>query len=177
MKNKELFIEMKQKDIAELREKLWLKNDKKCPVLGKEVSLVDMALDHIHGTKTSEYSPESGVIRESLHKFSNAVLGKLENSIKRTGLNKDPDFDLPTFLRNAADYFERGAYQDSDGNYYVHPNEVKKDPPVSKSNYNRLAKLYKESGKKAKFPEYPKSKKLTKKLQELFSEFNIEPFN
>ena len=85
----------------------------------------------------------------------NAVLGKLENSIKRTVLIYDDNFDLPTFLRNTADYFEKGAYKDEDGNMYVHPTEVKKDPKVSKSNYYRLKKLYNESGKKKRFPEYP----------------------
>lgn len=171
------FIEMKQADIKPLREKLWLKNNKKCPVLDKEIPFSDTACDHSHKRKDEEYSPTKGVIRETLDFRTNAVLGKLENSIKRTGLHLDPDFHLPTFLRNAADYFEKGAYQDSEGNYYVHPKEVKKLPFVSKRNYNKLKKEYLESGKRAKFPDYPKSKKLTKKLEVLFNEFNIEPYN
>lgn len=171
------FIEMKQKDIRLLKEKLWLDNDKKCPVLDKEVPLEKMALDHAHKRKEEEYSETKGVIREALDFRVNAVLGKLENSLKRTGLINDKDFDLPNFLRNAADYFEKGAYVDENGNMYIHPKEVKKEPLVLKSRYNKLLKLYKESGRKKKFPEYPKSKKLTKVLRELFEEFNIEPYN
>jgi len=163
---------MKQKDIKILKEKLWIKNNKKCPVLDKEVPLDKMALDHAHKRKDEEYSENKGVIREALDFRTNAVLGKLENSLKRSGLSYADDFDLPTFLRNAADYFERGAYVDEDGNYYIHPNEVKKNPKLTKQSYNRLKKVY---DKKAKFPEYPKSQKLSKKLKELFEEYNIEP--
>lgn len=35
------YIPMKQKDIKELREKLWLMNDKKCPILGVEIPFKD----------------------------------------------------------------------------------------------------------------------------------------
>ena len=52
--------------------------------------------------------------------------------------------------------------------------EVPKAPTVSKRNYNKLKRVY--SGKK-KFPEYPKSKKLTLALQVLFEEYQIEPYN
>ena len=46
-----------------------------------------------------------------------------------------------------------------------------------KSNYNKLKKEYIKSDKKAKFPEFPSSGKLTKPLEKLFNEFNINPFN
>lgn len=48
------------------------------------------------------------------------------------------------------------------------------EPNVSKKNYNKLKKAY--TGK-AKFPDYPSSKKLTKPLEKLFKEYEIEPFN
>lgn len=171
------YIPMKNKDIQILREKIWLENDKKCPVLGVEIPLKDTQLDHQHKTKTEDFSPTKGVIREVLDFRANSILGKVENQIKRTGLDKRDDFDLPTFLRNQADYFEKGQYQDSDGNYYIHPNEVPKEQTVSKSNYNKLKKQYALIAKKKKFPEYPKSKKLTKELAQLFEEFNISPYN
>lgn len=170
------YREMKQKDIAVLREQLWIKNGKKCPVLGLEIPLKDTALDHAHKRVDESYAPDKGVIRETLDFRVNAILGKLENSIKRTGLH-NMDVDIPNLLRRAADYFESGAYVDEDGFMYVHPKEVPKEQHVSKRNYNKLKKVYTESKKKAKFPEYPKSKKLTKKLKELFEEFNIEPYN
>jgi len=169
MENK--YIEMKQKDIKILKEKLWLLNDKKCPVLGKKIPLEKMVLDHAHKRKDEDYAANKGVIREALDFRINAILGKLENSIKRVGLDKDPDFDLPTMLRNAADYFEKGPYKDENGYMYIHPKEVKQEPKFKKSSYNKLKKVY---DGKAKFPDYPKSQKLTKKLKELFKKYNIE---
>lgn len=168
---------MKQSDIKVLRELIWELNGRKCPVLNTDLLLSDAALDHSHKNKSEEYSPDKGTIRTTLDFRVNSVLGKLENSIVRYGLHTLEDFDLPTFLRNAADYFERGSYIDDSGNYYIHPREVHKTPPVSKRNYNKLKKLYLESGRKAKFPEYPKSKKLTKPLSKLFEEYEIEPYN
>lgn len=168
------FIEMKTKDIRVLKEKLWMLNDKKCPVLDKEIPLEKMALDHAHKRKDEEYSETKGVIREALDFRVNAVLGKLENALVRTGLANDEDFDIGSFLRNAADYFESGAYRDEDGNMYIHPKEVHREPKVSKRNYNRLKKLYRGT---KKFPEYPKSGKLTLGLKVLFEEYEIEPFN
>ena len=168
---------MKQKDIKPLKEKIWEKNGKKCPVLDTEIPLEKMALDHAHKTKAEEYSETKGVIRTALDFRVNSILGKLENSIKRTGLDKEEYFDIVKFLRNAADYFEAGAYRDEFGNLYIHPKEVKKEPPVSKKNYNKLKKEYEASGKKKKFPEYPTSKKCTVELRKLFEEFGISPFN
>lgn len=174
------YYEMKTADIRILKEKIWLANEKKCPVLGFEISLDKMALDHAHKRKDEEYATDKGVIREALDFRSNAVLGKLENSIKRTGLDKMENFNISTFLRNAADYFEKGSYTEvieGELTYFVHPKEVKKEPKCSKKNYNKLAKLYKEANLKAKFPNYPTTGKLTKPLQILFEKFNISPFN
>jgi len=179
------YIEMKQKDIKILKEKLWLANNKKCPVLDIEIPLEKMVLDHAHKRNDEEYSPTKGVIRESLDFRSNAVLGKLENSIKRTGLEYMDGFDLPTFLRNAADYFEKGAYVDEDGFYYIHPSEQPKPKKLSKKNYNKVKKLYnnevfvpkRKNQKKKPFPDYPSSSKPTKALIELFEKFQIELFN
>lgn len=171
------YIPMKNKDIKNLRKKIWMQNDKKCPVLNKEIPFKDTALDHNHKTMTEDFQPDKGTIRTTLDFRVNSCLGKLENSVKRMGLDKDPDFDLPTFLRNQADYFEAGQYVDEDGMMYLHPRELPREPDVSKRNYNRLKKLYTESGAKRKFPDYPKSKKLTKPLKELFDLFDIPPYN
>lgn len=167
------FIEMKQSDIRTLKEKIWLQNDKKCPVLDVERPLDKMCLDHIHSTLADEYATNKGTIRTSLDFRVNAVLGKLENAVKRTGLDKEEYFNMGDFLRKAADYFDAEPYHE-DNSYFIHPNEVKKSPNVSKKNYNKLKKVY--TGK-AKFPEYPNSKKLTKPLEKLFKEYEIEPFN
>lgn len=166
------FIEMKQKDIKTLKEKIWLQNDKKCPVLDKEIELQKAVVDHIHKRKNEHYSESKGTVREVLDFRVNAVLGKLENSLKRSGLANEEDFDIVQFLINAAEYFRKGAYIDENGYYYVHPNEVPKEPKLKKSSYNKLKKIY--SGR-AKFPEYPKSKKLTQKLKKLFQDYELEP--
>jgi hypothetical protein len=120
------FIEMKQSDIKSLKEKIWLQNNKKCPVLDVERPLDKMALDHIHANKTDEYSIDKGTIRTALDFRVNAVLGKLENSIRRTGLDKEEYFNIGDFLRKAADYFDNEPYHE-DNNYFIHPNEVKKE--------------------------------------------------
>ena len=96
--------------------------------------------------------------------------------LKTRGLDKEEYFNMGDFLRKAADYFDAEPYHE-DNSYFVHPNEVKKDPKMSKSNYNKLKKEYIKSDKKAKFPEFPSSGKLTKPLEKLFNEFNINPFN
>jgi len=82
---------------------------------------------------------------------------------------------LPEFLRRLADYLEAGAYSDN-GTYYVHPSEVPRKPKISKRQYNKLKKEYLNSGKRAKFPEYPKTGR-SKKLLGLFETYNIEPYN
>jgi hypothetical protein len=169
------FIEMKQKDIKPLKEKIWLANDKKCPILDIEIPLDKMVLDHIHKLKNEPYSEEKGTIRTALEFRVKAFFGKMENAFKRYGLEKE--YNLATMLRNAAEYFDNGAYQCEDGNYYVHPNEVPKEPKLSKRNYNKLKKEYSKSGKKKKFPDFPKSNKLTVGLKVLYEEYKINPYN
>ena len=80
---------MKQSDIRILKEKIWLQNDKKCPVLDVERPLDKMCLDHIHSRISDEYGTHVGTCRTSLDFRVNAVLGKLENAVKRTGLDKE----------------------------------------------------------------------------------------
>lgn len=171
--------QLKQKDIKSMKEKLWEENEKKCPLLGIEVELDKMVLDHIHKLKGEAPSEQKGTIRNALEFRANAMEGKITNNWKRYfGADEsNHPIDLPTFLRNLADYLEKGAYQCEEGNYYIHPSEEPKASKVSKRNYNKLAKEYKLSGRKKKFPEFPKSGKLTVALKELFEEFKIEPYN
>jgi hypothetical protein len=171
------YKELKQADLRPLREKIWLSNDKKCPVLDKEVPFEKTVVDHAHKRKDEAYAPDKGVVREVLDFRVNSCLGRLENALKRTGLIYEEGFNTGDFLRKAADYFDNGAYIDEEGYMLVHPKEVKKEPPLSKRQYNKLKKLYESSDRKAKFPEFPKSKKLTKKLALLFEEYSLEPFN
>lgn len=169
-------IELKQKDVKPLKEKLHTQNNGICPLLNIEVPLEKMALDHIHKLKSEECSEQKGTVRNAIEFRANAMEGKITNNWKRYfGADESTHpISLPDFLRNLADYLEAGAYQDETGNFFVHPSEVTKEPKVSKRNYNVLKRLYEG---RAKFPEYPKSGKLTKKLAELFEKYDIEPFN
>ena len=174
---------MKQKDIKELREKLWIRNNKKCPLLGIDIPLDKCSLDHIHKKKSDKYSENKGTIRNSIEFRSNAIEGKIANAWKRYfGSNEDNHpIELPNFLRNLADYLEEGSYIDEDGFYYIHPSEVPKEPKLSKRNFNKCKKLYnaeefvpkRKNQKKKVFPNFPKSSKLTVGLKVLFDRFEI----
>ena len=172
------FIELKNKDIKVLKEKLYLKNNKICPLLGIEIPLEKIALDHIHKLNADEYAIDKGTIRNAIEFRANAIEGAITNKWKRlfgADTSKHP-ISLPEFLRNLANYLEAGAYNE-DNTYYVHPTEVPRKPKVKKSSFNKMLKLYKQKyPNKKKHPVYPKSKKLTKSLSKLFEEFSITSF-
>ncbi len=177
-------IQMKSSEIKALKEKLWLKNSKYCPLLEVEVPLDKMVLDHIHKLKSEDASSQKGTIRNALEFRANALEGKITNNWKRyfgADESKHP-IDLPTFLRNLANYLEEGAHECKEGNYYIHPSEKVREKKLSKRNYNKIKKIYNDKPqvgkrKKAKFPEFPKSGKCTVKLKALFEEYKISPFN
>lgn len=174
-----MLIQMKHNEIKILKLKLWKQNGNRCPLLGVEVDESQMVLDHIHKLKADIPSEQSGTIRNALEFRANALEGKISNNWKRyfgADTSKHP-ITLSNYLRNLANYLEKGSYQCESGNYYIHPSEKVKESKVSKRNYNKLAKLYKESKAKKKFPEYPKSAKLTVALKSLFELFEIEPYN
>lgn len=162
-------IQLKSKDLKPLKEKWHNEQNQICPVLKKEFPLDDMVIDHEHKLK-SELPDASGkgCCRGAISRFANALEGKILNNFKRMGLDKH--INLPTFLRNLADYLESNHLEDNI--LYIHPSEEVKEPKLKKTSYNKLKKLY--SGK-ARFPEFPKSGKLTKQLEELFKTYNLEP--
>jgi hypothetical protein len=168
---------MKQTDIKSLREKLWLQNNKICPITKITLNEDEIALDHAHKLNSEDYSKDKGTCRDSISKKANVIEGKFINSFKRMYGSDESKWVISPeeFLRNLADYYSKGSYIDEDGYYYIHPSEVSKEPKLMKSSYNKLKKLYKNSNKRGKFPEYPKSKKMIKGLQELFDEFKLEP--
>ena len=171
------FNELKQKDILPLKTKLHKQNNGKCPLLGITVDLSNMTLDHIHKLKSESYAVDKGTIRNAIEFRANALEGKITNNWKRyygADESKHP-VDLPTYLRNLADYLEAGALNEN-GTYHIHPSEVPKAPKVKKSAYNKMVKLFELKYPRRKTPEYPKSKKLTKKLEKLFVEFSITAF-
>lgn len=164
-------IQLKSNDLKPLKEKWHTEQNSICPILKKQITLDRLVVDHFHKLKSEEPGIDGkGCCRGAIEFRANALEGKITNNFKRLGLDKE--IDLPSFLRNLADYLENNHLQDDI--LYVHPNEVKREPNVSKKNYNKLKKVY--TGK-AKFPDYPQSKKLTKPLEKLFKEYQIEPFN
>ena len=164
-------IQLKASDIKPLKEKWYSEQNGICPILKKEYPLEKFVIDHLHKLKSEEAGVDGkGCCRLAIEFRANALEGKITNNFKRLGLDKE--IDLPSFLRNLADCLENNHLQDDI--LYIHPNEKPPEQTVSKKNYNKLKKVY--TGK-AKFPEYPQSKKLTKPLEKLFIEYEIEPFN
>lgn len=153
-----------------LREKWWLENDKKCPVLGQEIPLSDTVLDHQHKLKAEEANEDGrGICRGVLSNRANAWEGKIWNSFKRLGLNKY--IDIVTALRNLADYLENNHIHDDV--QYIHPNEAPRKKKIKKTCYNKLIKAMKQANDKRKPPKYTGN--YTKHLSKLLTEYNIEP--
>lgn len=152
-------IQLKSSELLELRELLLKEQNNICPICKNEVK--SPVVDHQHKKRVKG----SGLVRGVLCRMCNVFLAKPENNCTRYGVELK---DLPEVLRNMAEYLEKEHLP------FIHPSEKEKEKSVSKSNYNKLKRLY--SGKK-KFPEYPKSSKLTKLLEELFIEYDISPYN
>lgn len=167
-------VQLKSSDLKDIKEKWYKEQNGICPILKKEIPFDKHVIDHLHKLKSEDPGVDGkGCCRGAIEFRANAIEGKISNAYKRLGLDKE--IDLPSLLRNLADYLEHNHLDDEI--IYIHPNEKVKEKKLSKKNYNKLAKLYKSSGAKAKFPEFPASAKLTKPLEKLFSDFKIEPYN
>lgn len=163
---------MKSSDIKKLKEILHTENNGICPLLNVEVSVEKMVIDHIHKLKSEQPSEQKGTVRNAIEFRANAMEGKITNNWKRyfgADDSKHP-ISLPNFLRNLADYLENGAYIDKEGDYFIHPSEVVKEPKVGKREFNTLNKLYQTKYPNKKPLEFPKSGKWTKLLLELKKE-------
>ena len=152
--------QLKSKDIPELREKI-LKEDQNglCPICNQEPKRP--CLDHEHKKKIKG----TGQIRGVLCSTCNVFIGKSENNCMRYGISQK---DLPSILRNTADYLEKDQYP------YIHPSEAPKKKILSKNCFKRLARDYINKYPKRKRLVYPKSKHLTKDLEKKFKMFDIE---
>ena len=150
--------QLKASDVPKLRKFLLnKKQDGKCPICTKEIT--DPCLDHSHIKRIRG----SGLIRGVLCRTCNVFIAKSENNCTRYGIEQAR---LPFILRKCADYLEQAHLP------YIHPSERPKDPLLKKASYNKLHKLY---DGRAKFPEYPKSRKLTKKLAEIYAKYALTP--
>ncbi len=154
-------IQLKSKDIPGLREKiLWDYQDGICPICEKAVK--DPCLDHHHVKRIGG----TGLIRGVLCRTCNSFIAKAENNCVRFNISRQ---ELPDILRATADYLEAEQYP------YLHPSEAPKPKKLMKSSYNKLKKAYKGLPVRSPFPNFPKSGKLIKPLENLYKFYDIEP--
>lgn len=161
--------QLKSSEVADLREEILNEQNGTCAICGTHITAdTGFSLDHQHKRQSDECGPDgAGLVRGVLCRACNVWEGKIWNNTQRY---RQPESvaDRVEMLKQLIDYYEKGTYP------IIHHTEKAKEPTVSKRNYNKLKKEY--SGKK-KFPEYPKSGKLTLGLQVLFEEYDIEPYN
>lgn len=166
--NQEL-IQLKSKDILPTREKILDEQHGLC-ALCEEVITEDSgaSLDHQHKRKADTIGVDgAGLVRGVLCRACNVWEGKIWNSTTRYRQPKSVQERID-MLKKLIDYYEKENYP------LVHPKEKVQEKTVSKANYNKLKKLYKE---KKNLPMYPKSGKLTVGLKALFEKYNISPYN
>lgn len=99
------------KDVKEVREELFKRQNGKCALTGIDITTKESVLDHDHSTQ---------YVRSVLHRQSNAVLGKIENLYNRY-LGWWFKGTLSDFLRLTADYLDSIHLQE-----FVHPAWIKK---------------------------------------------------
>ena len=163
----EELIQLKQSELAEWRKKKHEEQNGICPILGVYVPLENCVADHQHRTKAQTIGENNGgILRGCISAISNSFEGKVVNSFRRMGLHK---YNIPiwTILRNLADYLEFSRTN------LIHPSEKEKPKKILKSCYNSLVKIIKLKNKKEKIPPYPKSGRLTIKLEELFLKYSV----
>ena len=150
-------MQLKTKDIKRVREEILEEQNGLCAICGKPPKRA--CLDHHHKKRIGG----TGKIRGVVCSNCNVFLAKSENNSIRYGIKPE---ELPNILRNIADYLEKEQYN------MIHPSEAPPDPHLTKRSYNKLKSLYNE---KKKFPEYPRSGKITKQLKAIFERYSVEP--
>jgi len=162
--------QLKQKDVKPLREELVKKVGGKCPISGLDITNGDACLDHAH--ENSEFSETiEGQIRSVLHKYANSLEGAWRSKYRRSGLK-----DVITFEELLINMY---IYLTQCREPYLHPSHAPGPRKIMKSSYNELSRAIKNANKylnkPIKIPPYPKSKRLTKRLKELYDIFGIYP--
>jgi len=181
-------IQLTSSDIVDVRLHMLSIQGGVCPICKRHIVQGNEVLDHQHIKRIGG----TGLCRGVLCRSCNIFIGLAENNSIRYCITKD---ELPTTLRNIADYLERNHYP------LMHPSEKKKEPELTKQSYNKLksyiTKLNKDIIKKnatllkdttlttkqlksltvklISIPGYPPSKKMTVKLKALFENYNINP--
>lgn len=161
-------IQLKYNDIEKIREEIFKKQNYKCYICNKEITLFEAVLDHQHKFKYEKNGEDgAGLIRGVLCNNCNQWEGKIWNATKRFRNPKNVEERIQ-MLQQLIEYYQSGTYN------FIHPKEKEPEQKISKIQYNKLKKLVENENKK--IPEYPKTGKLTKKLKQLFEFYNISPF-
>lgn len=162
-----MYTILKSTEIKELREKLHTEQNMICPVCNTKIEFDSTCLDHKHVYKGDTIGENgAGLVRGVLCNTCNGAEGRILGVLKRLGMHKK-GVNFSDVLRNLADYLDKEPLP------YLHPTEVPKGPKIKKSLYNKLKKLYDTTERKKKFPDFPKSGKLTKALKDISEEFNM----
>lgn len=153
-------------EIKSIKEQIWHKQNQCCAICGQPITLDKAVLDHQHKNKKSDanITNGNGLVRGVLCRECNLVEGKIWNNLKRFKQFTTTEERL-IWLTQLSQYYKSPKYP------YIHPTEKLKEPVVSKRQFNKLCKVY------GKPLTYPKSKKLTKPLEKLFNNYNINPYN
>ncbi len=154
-KNKPQLIQLanNQKEQQKFRKLWWIKQNRKCAILNYKIKYPDAVVDHKHKLKAQKAGPKGrGLVRGILHFQANSLEGVITKKFKRYGLHKM--IDLPTFLRNMADYLENPPIPGT----FIHWSEKpkKKYEPFGIQKYNKIKKHFHKLHPRAKMPEYPK---------------------
>lgn len=113
-------------DVKKVRELLTKEQNNKCAVTGLDIPVKQHVLDHAHD--------DTQFVRGVLHRQVNAFAGKAENAYTRLIAWWYPN-DLPTLLRECADYLEK----EPDGRYR-HNGWIKK----INTEFNKLKESHKD---------------------------------
>lgn len=118
---------LKVSDIPTVRLQLLQKNSMRCALCSLPCSTEQAVLDHCHST---------GLVRDTLHRSCNALLGKVENNFKRYGVS-----NLSAFLHGCVAYLQRHETPVTD---MIHPThrtpEEKRVRTNAKARAKRAAK-------------------------------------
>jgi hypothetical protein len=108
---------LKTKDIAIVRAAKLSEQGGRCALCQLPCSSTEAVLDHDHTT---------GVVRATLHRGCNALLGKVENNYKRYGVRS-----LAAFTAGAAGYLARHT---TDQTGLIHPTHLTEEEKRDKRN-------------------------------------------
>ncbi len=161
-------VQLKQKNIKEVRDGILAEQHGLCALCKSPITEeTGISCDHQHRLKKEEIGEDgAGLIRGVLCRACNVQEGKIWNSMRRY-IQPENIQERIEWLESLVEYYKKCNYP------LIHPSEKPKEPTVSKRQYNKLKKVYQG---RARFPEYPKSGKLTKKLETLFTKYEVSPF-